>query len=185
MNNLAVLLAARGPERRSRGGLFRASLAMFRRVYGDDHWRVGAVQGGLAGVLEHQRRPERRAVVQEPPSRIWSESCPPVHPSLEPVLLGLARHLMAHGGPRGAEPLIRRVLTTRARAQLGDRNPRTAEAQVWLGACLVRLNRAPEGVPLLDCGARTAAKRAAFQIGCARGVAPPGGAREAGRLSVA
>jgi hypothetical protein len=67
------------------------------------------------------------------------------------VLLGLARHLMGQGDPRAAEPLIRRVLTTRT-ARLGDRDPRTAEAQVWLGACLVRLGRAPEGVPLLTVG---------------------------------
>ena len=149
MNNLAVLLAARGRGDEAEG-LFRESLAMFRRVYGDDHWRIGTVQGGLAGVLsakgDRSAEPLFRTAIAHL-ERVLS----PVHPSLEPVLLGLARHLMGQGDPRAAEPLIRRVLTTRT-ARLGDRDPRTAEAQVWLGACLVRLGRAPEGVPLLTVG---------------------------------
>jgi eukaryotic-like serine/threonine-protein kinase len=149
MNNLAVLLTARG-RRDEAEELFRQSLAMFRRVYGDDHWRIGTVQGGLAGVLsakgDRSAEPMFRTSIAHL-ERVLS----PVHPSLEPVLLGLARHLMGHGDPRAAEPLFRRVLTTRT-ARLGDRDPRTAEAQVWLGACLVRLNRAPEGVALLTAG---------------------------------
>ena len=75
----------------------------------------------------------------------------PEHLSLEPVLLGFGRHLIEQGDPRAAEPIIRRVLRTRT-ARLGDRDPRTAEAQVRLGVCLARLGRAPEALPLLTAG---------------------------------
>ena len=43
------------------------------------------------------------------------------------------------------------MLTTRT-ARLGDNDPRTAEARVWLGACLVRMKRESEGVALLTAG---------------------------------
>jgi hypothetical protein len=59
--------------------------------------------------------------------------------------------LIGRGDPGAAEPLVRRVLTTRT-ARLGESDPRTAEARVWLGACLVRMKRESEGVPLLTAG---------------------------------
>ena len=149
MNNLAVLLAARGRYDESER-LFRESLAMFRRVYGDDHWRIGTVQGGLAGVLSARGDRSAEQLFRTAAAHV-ERVLSPVHPSLEPVLLGLARHVLGQGDPGAAEPLIRRVLTTRT-ARLGDHDPRTAEARVWLGACLVRMKRESEGVPLLTAG---------------------------------
>jgi serine/threonine-protein kinase len=149
MNNLAVLLAARGRDDEAER-LFRESLAMFRRVYGDDHWRVGTVQGGLAGVLSAKGDASAEQFFRTAVAHL-ERVLSPVHPSLEPVLLGLARHLLGQGDPGAAEPLIRRVLTTRT-ARLGDHDPRTAEARVWLGACLVRMKRESEGVALLTAG---------------------------------
>ncbi len=149
MNNLAILLAARGQHRDAQR-LFEESLAMFRRVYGDSHWRIGAVQGGLAGVLSATGDASAETLYRTALTHL-ERTLSPEHPSVEPVLLGLARHLIRHGDPRGAEPLIARVVTART-ARLGDGDPRTAEARVWLGACLVRLDRVPEGRALLAAG---------------------------------
>jgi serine/threonine-protein kinase len=149
MNNLAILLAARGRYDESER-FFRESLAMFRRVYGAGHWRMGTVQGALAGVLSARGDKSAEDLFRTSIAHLET-ALSPSHPSLEPVLLGLARHLIGRGDPGAAEPLVRRVLTTRT-ARLGDRDPRTAEAKVWLGVSLVRLNRAAEGVPLLTAG---------------------------------
>jgi eukaryotic-like serine/threonine-protein kinase len=149
MNNLAVLLVARGRHEEARG-LFTEALAMFRRVYGDDHWRIGAVQGGLAGVLSASGDPKAEPLFRTAISHL-ERTLSRDHPSVEPVLLGLGRHLIRRGDPRAAEPLIRRVVTTRT-ARLGDNDPRTAEARVWLGASLVGQDRASEGLPLLTAG---------------------------------
>jgi serine/threonine protein kinase len=146
MNNLAVLLVARGQHDEARR-LFEGSLAMFRRVYGDDHWRIGAVQGGLAGVLSLSGDQKAESLFRTAIAHL-ERTMSRDHPSVEPVLLGLGRHLMRHGDARAAEPLFRRVVTTRT-ARLGDGDPRTAEARVWLGASLVGLGRASEGQPLL------------------------------------
>ena len=149
MNNLAILLSARGQHRDARL-LFEDSLAMFRRVYGDAHWRIGAVQGGLAGVLSATGDANAEALYRTALSHL-ERTLSPEHPAVEPVLLGLTRHLLRHGDPRGAEPLVARVVTARTK-RLGDDDPRTAEARVWLGACLVRQGRASEGRPLLTSG---------------------------------
>ena len=90
MNNLAVLLAARGRYDESER-LFRESLAMFRRVYGGDHWRIGTVQGGLAGVLSARGDSSAEQLFRTAAAHV-ERVLSPDHPSLEPVLLGLARH---------------------------------------------------------------------------------------------
>jgi hypothetical protein len=59
------------------------------------------------------------------------------------VLIGLGRLLTSRGAAAEAEPYLRRAVTTRS-ARLGERDPRTAEAQVWLGACLATLGRTAE-----------------------------------------
>jgi eukaryotic-like serine/threonine-protein kinase len=149
MNNLAVLLAARGRYDEAES-LFRASLAMFERVYGGNHWRLGTVRGGLAGVLSAKGDQSAEPLFKAAVSHL-EKTLSPEHPSLEPVLLGFARHLLEREDPRAAEPIVRRVLATRT-ARLGDRDPRTAEAQVRLGVCLIRLGRASEALPLLTAG---------------------------------
>jgi hypothetical protein len=83
---------------------------MFRRVYGDGHWRIGAVQGGLAGVLSVTGDARAEALYRTALTHL-ERTLSPEHPSVEPVLLGLARHLIRHGDPRGAEPLMTRVVT--------------------------------------------------------------------------
>jgi tetratricopeptide (TPR) repeat protein len=148
MNNLATLLALQGRNEEAER-LFRESLAMFERVYGADHWRVGTVQGGLAGVLSARGDGDAEGLFKAAVAHL-ERVLSPQHPSLEPVLLGYGRHLIARGDARAAEPVIRRVLKTRT-ARLGERDPRTAEAQVRLGVCLARLG-APEALALLTAG---------------------------------
>jgi eukaryotic-like serine/threonine-protein kinase len=149
MHNLAVLLAARGRHAEAET-LLRDSLAMFRRVYGDEHWRVGTVRGALAGVLSARGDAGAEAMFRASVAHI-EKVLSPEHPSLEPVLLGLARHLVRRGNAAAAEPLVQRVLGTRT-ARLGETDPRTAEARVWLGVCLARLGRSLEAAPLLRSG---------------------------------
>jgi eukaryotic-like serine/threonine-protein kinase len=149
MNNLATLLALQGRNEEAER-LFRESLAMFQRVYGADHWRIGTVRGGLAGVLSARGDGEAERLFKAAVSQL-ERVLSPEHLSLEPVLLGFGRHLIERGDPGAAEPIIRRVLKTRT-ARLGDRDPRTAEAQVRLGICLARLDRAPDARPLLTAG---------------------------------
>jgi serine/threonine-protein kinase len=149
MNNLAALLALRGRHEEAER-LFRESLAMFERVYGADHWRIGTVQGGLAGVLSARRDGDAERLFTAAVAHL-ERVLSPEHPSLEPVLLGYGRHLIERGEASAAEPIVRRVLATRI-ARLGERDPRTAEAQVRLGVCLARLGRAPDALPLLTTG---------------------------------
>jgi serine/threonine-protein kinase len=149
LNNLASVLAAKGDydesERRS-----QESLSMFRRVYGDDDWRVGMVQGALAGVLSARRDPGAEALYREALARL-ERSLTPVHPTLEPVLIGLGHYLTVKGSAGEAEPLLRRALGTRL-TRLGERHPRTAEAQVRLGVCLAALGKTEEARKLLVAG---------------------------------
>ncbi len=149
MNNLATLLALQGRNEEAER-LFRESLAMFQRVYGADHWRIGTVRGGLAGVLSARGDADAEELFKAAVSQL-ERVLSPEHLSLEPVLLGFGRHLIERGDPRAAEPIIRRVMKTRT-ARLGDRDPRTAEAQVRLGVCLARLGREAEALPLLTTG---------------------------------
>lgn len=148
-HNLGVLLAAQGRYDEAEA-LLRESLGIFRRVYGNEHWRLGTVQGALAGVLSAKGDPAAADMFRASVS-LLERLLSPGHPSLEPVLIGMARHAIRHDDPAAAEPLLRRVETSRA-ARLGDTDPRTAEARVWLGVCLARLGRVPEAIPLLQAG---------------------------------
>jgi serine/threonine protein kinase len=149
LNNLASLLAAKGnydeSARRS-----RESLAMFRRVYGDNDWRVGMVQGVLASVLSAQHDAGAEALYREALARL-ERSLTAVHPTLEPVLIGLGNYLTVKGAATEAEPLLRRAFNTRL-ARLGERHPRTAEAQIRLGACLAALGKTDEARTLMTAG---------------------------------
>jgi eukaryotic-like serine/threonine-protein kinase len=149
LNNLATLLAIKNSYQESER-LFRESLAMFRRVYGDDHWRIGTVKGGLAGVLSATGKPAAEQEYKEALSHL-ERVLSPQHLLLEPVLVGLGRHLTRQGNAQSAEPYLRRALAART-ARLGDRDPRTAEAQVRLGLCLAVLGRAAEARQLLAAG---------------------------------
>jgi Flp pilus assembly protein TadD len=149
LNNLATLLAVRGRNDEA-VALFEQSLAMFRRIYGDAHWRIGTVQGGLAGVLSEKGDPRAGALYRDALAQL-EKLWPATHPSLEPVLLGLGRHLTRTGQPAEAEGFIRRALDTRT-SRLGAADPRTAEAQVRLGVALAALGRAGEARPLLTTG---------------------------------
>jgi eukaryotic-like serine/threonine-protein kinase len=149
LNNLAALLAVRGRNDEA-VELFEQSLAMFRRIYGDAHWRVGTVQGGLAGVLSEKGDSRAGALYRDALAHL-EKLLPPTHPNLEPVLLGLGRHLTRSGQPADAEPFLRRALDTRT-TRLGAADPRTAEAQVRLGLALAALGRAAEARPLLTAG---------------------------------
>src|SRR5262245_50953295 len=148
MNNLAALLSmeARYDEAET---LFRESLAMFRKVLGT-HWRIGTVQGGLAGVLS--AKGDARAEQLYRDSLAYLEKLlPPKHPHFDPILIGLGRDLTQHGKPDQAEPFLRRALEARE-ARHGSSDPRTAEAQVRLGVCLSALGRTEEARQLLTAG---------------------------------
>ncbi|HEY7501766.1 MAG TPA: serine/threonine-protein kinase [Vicinamibacterales bacterium] len=148
MNNLAALLAMEGKYDEAEK-LFRDSLAMFQRVLGT-HWRIGTVQGGLAGVLS--AKGDARAEQMYRDSLAYLEKLlPPQHPHFDPVLIGLGRYLTAHGKAAEAEPFLRRALGARE-ARHGANDPRTAEAQVRLGACLSALGRIDEALQLLTVG---------------------------------
>ena len=147
MNNLATLLVARGRFDEAEP-LYRDSLAMFRRVYGDAHWRVGAVLGGLASVLSARRDAGAEAMYRSAVANLEA-ALPPQHPTIEPVLLGLGRYLTQHGRAAEAEPLLRRVLASRT-ARLGERDPRTAEAQQRLGVTLAALGSTAQARALLE-----------------------------------
>jgi eukaryotic-like serine/threonine-protein kinase len=149
MNNLATTLAMQGRHDEAER-LFRDSLAMFRRVYGDSHWRVGAVQGGLAGVLSARGDPSAEPLYRSALA-LLEKVQPAQHPSLEPVLLGLGRTLTRKGQAAEAEPFLRRAVEARV-ARLGERDPRTAEAQVRLGICLAQQDRRADARPLLAAG---------------------------------
>jgi eukaryotic-like serine/threonine-protein kinase len=149
LNNLATLLATKNSYEESER-LFRESLAMFRRVYGDDHWRIGTVKGGLAGVLSATGKAAAEQEYKEALSHL-ERVLSPQHLLLEPVLVGLGHHLTRRGDAQSAEPYLRRALAART-TRLGDRDPRTAEAQVRLGVCLAALGRAAEARQLLSAG---------------------------------
>jgi serine/threonine protein kinase/Flp pilus assembly protein TadD len=148
MNNLATLLAI---QRRydEAETLFRGSLSMFQKVLGT-HWRIGTVQGGLASVLSAKDDDRAEQMFRESLAYL-GKLLPPQHPHFDPVLIGLGRHLTAHGRAPEAEPLLRRALQARD-ARHGTNDPRTAEAQVRLGICLSALGRTDEARQLLTAG---------------------------------
>jgi serine/threonine-protein kinase len=149
LNNLGSVLYARGSYEESERR-FRESLAIFRQVYGDRDWRVGMVQGSIAGVLAAKGDDGAEALYREALG-ILERALHDKHPQLEPALIGLGRHLTARGKAAEAEPFLRRALNTRA-ARLGAGDPRTAEAQVRLAACLAALGRTAEARDLLTAG---------------------------------
>jgi Flp pilus assembly protein TadD len=164
MNNLAQLLVTRGRLEEAEQ-LFRGSLAMFQRIYGDGHWRLGTVRAGLAGVLSARNDPSAEPLYRSAIEHL-EKTLSPDHPSVEPALLGLGRHLVRRGEPSGAEAPLRRVLTTRT-ARLGAADPRTAEAQVWLGISLARSGRVGEAKPLLEAGRTRLEREPHFQADAA------------------
>jgi serine/threonine protein kinase/Flp pilus assembly protein TadD len=149
LNNLSVVLAYKGSydesDRRS-----SEALAMFRRVYGDGNWRIGMVLGGRASMLSARGDAGAEALYRDALARL-ERSLTPTHPTLEPVLIGLGRHLTVHGAADRAEPFLRRALETRS-TRLGEKHPRTAEAQIRLGLCLAALGRTDEARGLLTSG---------------------------------
>jgi serine/threonine-protein kinase len=149
LNNLASVLTLKGNYDEAERN-FRESIAMLRRVYDDSHWQIGAVQAGLAGVLSARNDASAENVYRDALAHL-ERSLGATHLRLEPVLIGLGRHLTAHGGSREAEGLLRRALTSRS-ARLGDKDPRTAEAQVRLAVCLATLGRPEEARSLLVAG---------------------------------
>ena len=149
LNNLASLLAIRGRNEEAIQ-LFEQSLAMFRRIYGDAHPRIGTVQAGLAGVLSEKADPRAGPLYRDALAQL-EKLLASTHPTLEPVLLGLGRHLTRNGQAAEAEPLIRRALDTRM-SRLGGSDPRTAEAQVRLGIALAAIGRSSEARSLLAAG---------------------------------
>ena len=149
LNNLAAVLTLKGNYDEAEQH-FRESIAMLRRVYGDSHWQVGAVQAGLAGVLSARDDATAEKVYRDALAHL-ERSLGASHLRLEPALIGLGRHLTAHGASAEAEGLLRRALTSRS-ARLGEKDPRTAEAQVRLGVCLATLGRPEEARPLLAAG---------------------------------
>jgi len=149
MSNLATTLFRKG-ELEEAERLYRGSLAMFTRVYGDNHWRVGAVAGGLATVLSAKGDDGAEAMYRDALARL-ERALPARHPQLEPILIGLGRELMRKERASDAEPVLRRAWESRT-ARLGTNDPRSAEAQVRLGLCLVALGRIDEARPLLTAG---------------------------------
>jgi Flp pilus assembly protein TadD len=108
------------------------------------------MQGGVAAVLVRKGDDRAEGLYRDALAQL-EKALPPKHPQLEPVLLGLGRELTRRGRPTDAEPFLRRALDTRT-ARLGDRDPRTAEAQVRLGICLAASGRVEEARPLLTAG---------------------------------
>jgi serine/threonine-protein kinase len=149
LNNLASVLVLKGSNDEA-DARYREALAMFRGVYGDNHWWIGAVQGGLAGVLSAKGDPGAEALYREALARL-ERSLGETHLRLEPALIGLGRELVKRGAAAEAEPYLRRALKTRS-ARWGDRDPRTSEAQVRLGACLAALGQSEEARQLLRSG---------------------------------
>jgi tetratricopeptide (TPR) repeat protein len=149
MGNLASALLRQGKLDEAEQ-LYRGALAMFTRVYGQGHWRIGAMQGGVAAVLGMKGDDRAEGQYRDALAQL-EQALPPKHPQLEPVLLGLGRELTRRGRSTDAEPFIRRALDART-ARLGDRDPRTAEAQVRLGICLAASGRIEEARPLLTAG---------------------------------
>jgi eukaryotic-like serine/threonine-protein kinase len=147
LTNLASVLAAREQYDESERH-FREAMAMFRRTYGDKHWQVGWVEAGLASVLSAKNDPAAQQTFRQALKRLEA-ALSSTHLRLEPALIGLGRDLTKHGAPGEAEPLLRRALDSR-RKRLGDADPRTLEAHVWLAACLVALDRPVEARPLLE-----------------------------------
>jgi eukaryotic-like serine/threonine-protein kinase len=150
LTNLASVLAARNQYDEAERH-FRDAMAMFRRTYGDNHWQVGWVEAGLAGVLSAKNDPAAQQMFRQALRRLEA-SLSPSHPRLEPALIGLGRDLTKHGSAVEAEPLLRRAFDSRTK-RLGETDPRTAEARVWLAACLVALNRQADARPLLETAA--------------------------------
>ena len=174
MGNLAAVLLRKGQLDESEK-LFRGSMEMFKRVYGNEHWRVGSVQGGLATVLatkgDATAEQQYRAALA-----LLEKALPPRHPQLEPVLIGLGRELTRRDRPAEGEPLLRRAFESRS-ARLGDRDPRTAEAQVRLGICLAALGRNDEARPLLTAGEERVRNEPLFALDAqdaARALTQPG-----------
>ena len=151
MNNLGDAARAAKAGTRKPNASSESRSRCFERVYGDDHWRIGTVQGGLAGVLSARGDREGRASCSRRRCLSSNGSSLPIICLSNRCCLDSGRHLIEQGDPRAAEPIIRRVAhDTHGPAR--RRDPRTAEAQVWLGVCLARLGRAPEGRPLLTAG---------------------------------
>lgn len=146
LNNLALVLEARGRYDEA-VSFFERVLPIYRRTLGDRNASVATVLNNLGRVHAAAGRAEAAEQSLRAGLRMRRAILVPDHPDVAKSLATLGELLASRGDP-GAEDMLREAVAL-LRAAYGDEHWRVAEVRGQLGACLVRLGRSLEGLPLV------------------------------------
>jgi serine/threonine-protein kinase len=155
--DLATLLHGEGLLAESEP-LYRGCVAMLERLVGGNHPHFARALAGLARLeLDQGRGPEAERHFRQA-LEILEGKLPPGHNFTAAARLGLARALVAQGRDLPtAEAILRRELELFGTA-FGAEDPRTAEARLFLGECLLARGERSEGRALVEQSAAVLAK---------------------------
>jgi hypothetical protein len=136
--------------------LYRESLAMLRKVYGEEHPEVAQTMGNLADFLAYDKGPSprgSRADLEEAETLHrqaleMNRRIRPDHPYLGDNLSALAQLRHLAGDEVEAERLVREALRV-YRLKLSEEHTKTVAAKRKLAEILMARRRAPEAEPLL------------------------------------
>jgi tetratricopeptide (TPR) repeat protein len=136
-------------------------MALYEANVGPDHWQTGLGAYDLAAAHLGRGDVVTAGALYRRADALFAPE--PDSIGRETALLGLGRVALAEGRPAAAESPLRRSLAIRE-AALGAEHPQTAEAQSWLGVCLVAQGRFAEAGPLLLASARVLNREARRSI---------------------
>ena len=155
LDNLAIFLDLSGhPEKAE--PLYRESLAMLRRIYGEEHVEVAQTMGNLAEFLLDTKGPDQggsAADIEEMESLFRgaltiNRRFRPRHPFVGDNLSSLAALESQRGDHRQAESLSREALRI-YRGKLSESHSKTVSERVQLGEILLAQGRPREAEPLV------------------------------------
>jgi serine/threonine protein kinase/tetratricopeptide (TPR) repeat protein len=162
LHNLAVALFHQGRVDEAEKWA-RHAHGLARRVCGSEHLLTLTVQRNLIRVLTERGRLDEAEKLARQTLRVQRQAAP-THELTGITLMNLGRVLLQKGQLAAAEDLLREAEAL-FREHYAAKPERAAEAQNWLGACLVAGKNYAEAEPLL-----LASCRALLQN---RGVSPP------------
>jgi serine/threonine protein kinase/tetratricopeptide (TPR) repeat protein len=152
LHNLAAALFHQGRLDEAEK-LVRRAHGLARRVLGSEHLQTLSVQRNLIRVLTERGRLDEAEKLARQTLRVQRQAAP-THELTGLTLVDLGRVLLQKGQLAAAEDLLREA-DALFREHYAGKPERAAEAQNWLGACLVARQNYAEAEPLLLASCRT------------------------------
>lgn len=143
LNNLALLLKRDLLRRNEAEPLFRQSLEIYKKVYGEQHILVALVTDNLAQYLNNMGRSGEAEELYRRALAIDEAILSPDDADIGRILYNLAGLLSDANRPQEAEPLYRRALTI-AEASFGPEHYLVASHLTSLAMLLLRTGRTDE-----------------------------------------